>query len=64
MPKFAKEIQGLEEDLSDANLYADDPAGFQSKSERLAACRNELDEAEQEWLELEEKREAIDAGRS
>ena len=53
------EIVALELALDDADLYARDPQGFETKTERLAAARAELDAAETEWLELEAKREAL-----
>lgn len=64
MPELAKEITALETDLSDPNLYSDNPATFQSKSARLAAARQELETAEMDWLKLEQKREEIDASKA
>jgi len=60
MPKLAKEIETLEADLADPELYARDPASFQDKSRRLGTAREELETAEMDWLELEEKRESIE----
>ncbi len=64
MPKLADEMTQLEAELSNPNLFNDDPKAFQAKSERLSAARSELEEAELEWLELEEKREAIEASKA
>ena len=62
MPALGEEISALETAMADPDLYASDPASFQSKSTRLGAARTELEDAELEWLALEEKREAIEAG--
>ncbi|MCA8900180.1 MAG: ABC-F family ATP-binding cassette domain-containing protein, partial [Hyphomonas sp.] len=59
IPKLQAEIAALEADLSDPGLYARDAAAFQKKSERIGAARNDLDAAEMEWLEIEEKRDAL-----
>ena len=60
LPKTIKglerERKALEEKLSDAGLYARDPADFVNSSRRLAETRAELDAAETRWLELEEIR--------
>ncbi|PPD41252.1 MAG: elongation factor 3 [Methylocystis sp.] len=45
--------------LDDAELYAKDPAKFARASEMLASVECELLAAEEEWLELEIKREEI-----
>lgn len=52
-------IAGLETDLHDPNLYSRDPSGFAKLSGALEAARAELAAAEEEWLELEERREAL-----
>ncbi|WP_374656980.1 ABC-F family ATP-binding cassette domain-containing protein [Phenylobacterium sp.] len=52
-------IAKLEQDLADPNLYSRDPAGFSRLSGALEAARAELEAAELEWLELEERREAL-----
>ncbi|WP_374577442.1 ABC-F family ATP-binding cassette domain-containing protein [Phenylobacterium sp.] len=52
-------IARLEQDLADPDLYARDPAGFSRLSAALEAARTDLDAAELEWLELEERREAL-----
>lgn len=60
MPTLSAEIVALETALADPDLYAAKPDAFQSKSGRLGAARAELEEAEMEWLALEEKRETIE----
>lgn len=60
MPKLAEEIASIEADMADPSLYANDPARFDTLSKRLTAARDELETAELDWLELEEKREQIE----
>jgi ATP-binding cassette subfamily F protein uup len=64
MPVLTSEIEKLEIDLAAPTLYSEDRAAFDSKSARISAARAELEEAELEWLSLEEKREAIEADAS
>ncbi len=46
--------------LDDPELYARDPAKFAKASELLAETEAELMQAEEDWLELEIKREAVE----
>jgi ATP-binding cassette subfamily F protein uup len=59
IPKLQAEIARLEADLADTGLYARDAAAFNTKSNRAAAARTQLEEIELEWLEIEEKRERL-----
>ncbi|MGQ3111257.1 MAG: ABC-F family ATP-binding cassette domain-containing protein [Brevundimonas sp.] len=45
--------------LDDVNFYSRDPAGFASTMKALEAAQQKLADAEEEWLALEEKREAL-----
>jgi len=56
-------IAVLETQLADPGLYGRDPAAFDRFGQALAAARGRLEAAEMEWLELEERREALEAGR-
>jgi ATP-binding cassette subfamily F protein uup len=56
-------IAALEAGLADPGLYTRDPAGFDRLSRALEAARTQLGAAEEEWLELEERREALENGR-
>jgi ATP-binding cassette subfamily F protein uup len=58
--KLETEIKTLSEKLADAGLYARDRAAFDLASARLADAQVRLDDAEMQWLELEEKRAAIE----
>ncbi len=54
-----KIIADLEAKLHDPNLYAKDPAGFDKLMKALDKARADLATAEEDWLALEEKREAM-----
>ena len=60
MKKLETEIGTLEAKLADANLFARDPKAFDQAAARLTAARDELAKAEEQWLELEMKREALE----
>jgi ABC transport system ATP-binding/permease protein len=62
-PKLAADIKVLEQRLADPGLYARDRAAFDKAMTTLAALRDQLAAAEEEWLTLEEKREALDQAR-
>jgi len=53
------QIAKLETQLADPNLYARDRAGFDKINAALEKARTDLSSAEEEWLELEERREAL-----
>nr|WP_294519615.1 ATP-binding cassette domain-containing protein [uncultured Rhodopila sp.] len=57
-----KEIARLNRVLSDGDLYARQPAKFAEASKALEALHAELAKAEEQWLELEMMREALEAG--
>ena len=50
----------LKKVLDDAGLYARDPAGFAKASATLAGIEAEMSAAEDSWLELEMRREAME----
>ncbi len=52
----------LERQLADPQLYGRDPAAFQRFSQALAAAQAQLAAAEEEWLELETRRETLETG--
>ncbi len=62
MPRLAGEIAALEGRLADAGFYARDQAGFEASMQRLAAARAELASVEEDWLQLEERRESLAKG--
>jgi ABC transport system ATP-binding/permease protein len=57
-------IAALENGLGDPDLYRADPAAFERLSRALELARSQLADAEHEWLELEGRREALEAGRA
>ncbi|MDG2530556.1 ABC-F family ATP-binding cassette domain-containing protein [Caulobacter endophyticus] len=54
-----KILADLEKKLDDPNLYARDPAGFDKIMKALDKARADLAQAEEDWLMLEEKKEAL-----
>ena len=56
-------LAALEAKLADPGLYARDPADFQKLSRELDSVRAGLASAEEEWLAIEERREALEMGR-
>ena len=63
MPKLAGQIATHERTLEDPGLYARDPQDFDRTMRALEAARAQLAASEEEWLELEEKREAVETAR-
>lgn len=59
MAKLEKEIVTYREALADPALYTRDPAKFAKISDALQAAENALTEAEEQWLELEVKKEEL-----
>lgn len=57
--KLTKEIARLTAKLSDADFYARDPKGAQATGQALDVAQGRLSAAEETWLELEMKREAL-----
>ena len=53
------EIQGLERELGDPDLFRSDPARFEALSARLVGARAELEAAEQSWLDLAGRLEQV-----
>jgi ATP-binding cassette subfamily F protein uup len=52
-------ISALEAGLADPVLYSRDPAGFDRLSKALDLAQQQLAAAEEEWLDLESRREAL-----
>ena len=66
LEKLPEEMEGLEAEigkleaiLADADLYAKDPARFDKATRALTERQGRLQAAEEEWLELEEMRDAL-----
>jgi ATP-binding cassette subfamily F protein uup len=54
------DVDDLQRRLGDPGLYARDPAAFRQASEALVVKQSQLEAAEEKWLELEIRREAIE----
>ncbi|MFN3229824.1 MAG: ATP-binding cassette domain-containing protein, partial [Asticcacaulis sp.] len=59
MPQWSESIKKHEAILADADLYSRDPKRFEATMTALDKLRADLEAGEMEWLELEEKREAL-----
>jgi ATP-binding cassette subfamily F protein uup len=60
MPKLHAEIGKHEQTLADPGLYARDPKAFERTMTALDKARASLAAAEEEWLEIEARREALE----
>ena len=60
MDKLQKDIAKHEAALADASLFARDPKGFDGAIAALAKALEELAKAEEQWLDLEMKREELE----
>ena len=58
--KLEAEIEALAVKLADNGLYERDRTAFDVASARVADAQRQLEQAETQWLELEEKRAAIE----
>ena len=58
--KLDKEIAAVSTKVGDAGLYTRDPKAFNAASDRLSAAQAELAAAEEQWLELELRREELE----
>lgn len=58
---LSAEIEKLSRTLEDPELYASDPTRFHRLTDELATKQSEYEAAEERWLELEMKREALEA---
>lgn len=59
IPKLTAEIEMLEQNLADPDLFSRDQAAFQTFSDRLVAAREALERAEEDWLEIEAMKEDL-----
>jgi ATP-binding cassette subfamily F protein uup len=57
--ELEQEIADLEQALSDPDLYAKNPQAFQDKTRRMDHARDQLEESETRWLELQLLQEEI-----
>jgi ATP-binding cassette subfamily F protein uup len=59
LPKLDAEISKLDAALAAPDAFAKNPAQYENDARRLSEARTQKDEAELEWLEIEERREAL-----
>jgi ATP-binding cassette subfamily F protein uup len=59
LPQLSQEIETLEQQMADPDLFARDPKKFEQTIARIEAARGQRDAIEAEWLEIELKREAL-----
>ena len=62
LDKLAAQIDKFSAELADPNLYSRDPERFAKLTAAIAKRQSEKDAAEERWLELEMKREELEAG--
>jgi ATP-binding cassette subfamily F protein uup len=60
MAKLEAEIARLSEKLSDSGLFSNKRAEFDAATAKLAEAQRSLEAAETQWLELEDKRAALE----
>lgn len=61
--ELSKRIKTLETYLADPNSYQEDPDGFVEKTKKHQNLKARRDEKELYWLELEEKKEALEGAK-
>ncbi len=58
-----RKVAALQTELADADLYRRRPARFAEATAALSSLQAQLAQAEERWLDLEAKREALEAAR-
>jgi ATP-binding cassette subfamily F protein uup len=58
--KLMADVTRLQATLADPNLYARNPQAFAQATADLAKCQSELAAAEEQWLELEIRRQELE----
>ena len=61
IPRLTTQIEGLELELADPDLFARDPDGFARINKSLETSRAQLSQAEEDWLEIEAMKEALES---
>jgi ATP-binding cassette subfamily F protein uup len=60
MDALQKDIEDIQAQMSNGDLYATDPDAFNALIAKMAQKQSQRDQAEEKWLELEMKREEIE----
>lgn len=61
LPKLARDIERIEVEMADPGLFERDPEAFNTRARQLEALRAEHAQMEDEWLEIEARREELSA---
>lgn len=59
IPRLSEEIATLETEMADPSLFSANPDRFNQVNDRLTAARAELEQAEEDWLEIEAMKETL-----
>lgn len=59
IPRLSEEIAALEAKMADPNLFSSAPEQFEEINARLSTARRELEQAEEDWLEIEALKEDL-----
>ncbi|MEM1106626.1 MAG: ABC-F family ATP-binding cassette domain-containing protein [Pseudomonadota bacterium] len=60
LPEVGRDITALEQEMADPGLFERDPEGFDARAKRLADLRKHQAEMEEDWLDIEARREELD----
>lgn len=61
LPELQGQIAALEAEIADPDAYSRDPEAFKAKAARLDRMKSDVGTLEDEWLEIEERREALES---
>lgn len=62
MEEAEEKAQKIEAKMADGSFYSTDPEGFAKAAKELEAIKQSITAMEEEWLELEMRREELEAG--
>ncbi len=60
LPRLQARILALESEIADPDAYSRDPQGFGERAGELDRMKSEVETLEEEWLQIEERREALE----
>ncbi|MEO0786200.1 MAG: hypothetical protein AAFY10_10910 [Pseudomonadota bacterium] len=56
---MAGELSKIESEMADPSLFERDPEGFNARALRLESLKDEQEQMEEDWLQIEAKREQL-----
>ncbi|MEL6956279.1 MAG: ATP-binding cassette domain-containing protein, partial [Pseudomonadota bacterium] len=59
LPEIASELSKIESEMADPSLFERDPEGFNARASRLESLKGEQEQMEEDWLQIEAKREQL-----